>query len=356
MDGSIPPIPTKYKMRLRINMKDDSPNYVNHIALVIDESYSMLYRTNDVIKVADAQIAYLARRSQELDQETRVTIYVFSDKVRCVVYDKDVLRLPSIAKFYKANGNTALIDATIKSQKDLALTPEIYGDHAFLTFVLTDGEENCSYLKPRDLASLLEMQPDHWTVAVLVPDAKSKHEAKKLGFPADNIAIWDTTTKEGLFEAGEKIKASTDAFMAGRAKGIRGSRSIFSTGVDAVNKKTVKAMKLKPLDKTAYDLFEVNMDSQIRPFIEDRSLTYILGRGYYQLTKTESIQPQKLVAVMENKTGNIYLGREARDLVGLPPDVEVRVRPKHNPDYTIFVQSTSVNRKLIANTKLLWLY
>lgn len=337
-------------------MKDESPNYINHIALVIDGSYSMLYRSKDVIKVADDQIAYLARRSQELDQETRVTIYIFADRVRCVVYDKDVLRLPSIAKYYKADGNTALIDATIKSQKDLALTPEIYGDHSFLTFVLTDGEENCSYCNPKDLTFILESQPDHWTVAALVPDARAMHEAKKFGFPANNIAIWDTTTKDGLFEAAARIRTSIDNFMVGRTKGIRGSRSIFSTGVDAVNKKTVAAMKLKPLDDSTYDLFDVSVDCAIRPFVESKDLTYILGRGYYQITKTESIQPQKLIAVMENKSKKIYLGREARDLVGLPPDTEVRVRPKHNPDFTIFVQSTSVNRKLIHDTKFLWLH
>lgn len=336
-------------------MKPKSPNIVNHIAFVLDSSLSMTYRTADVIKVADDQIEYLARRSKELDQETRVTIYTFNDRVECVVYDKDVLRLPSIADFYRASGNTALIDATIKSQEDLALTPEIYGDHAFLTFVFTDGEENSSSASPHVLSKLLKDQPGHWTVAVLVPDAKAMFEAKRFGFPPDNIAIWDTTSKTGVLEVGEKIRTVTDAYMVARSKGVRGTRTLFSTGVDAVNKSTVKAMKLKPLDKKAFDLLYVKSKVMIRPFVESTGRTYILGRGYYQLTKTESIQPQKLVAVVENSTGKVYLGREARDLIGLPPDVEVRVRPNYNPDYTIYIQSTSVNRNLLPDTNLLWL-
>jgi hypothetical protein len=31
----------------------------------------------------------------------------------------------------------------------------------------------------------------------------------------------------------------------------------------------------------------------------------------------------------------------------------VRVKPNHNPKFTIYVQSTSVNRKLLAGTKAL---
>lgn len=130
-------------------------NYTNHIALVIDESSSMAGHAGQLIKVTDAQVAYLARRSQELDQETRVSVYMFSNTVRCLIYEKDVLRLPSIAGLYRPHGRTALIDATLKSQEDLRQTATLYGDHAFLTFVLTDGEENESRRKPAELRKWL---------------------------------------------------------------------------------------------------------------------------------------------------------------------------------------------------------
>lgn len=58
-------------------------NYINHVALVLDASSSMSRLSGKVIEVADQQIAYLARRSRELDQETRVTVYVFANKVEC---------------------------------------------------------------------------------------------------------------------------------------------------------------------------------------------------------------------------------------------------------------------------------
>lgn len=330
-------------------------NYINHIALVLDASSSMHYNARRVIEVADAQIAHLAQRSKELDQETRITVYVFADRARCVIYDKDVLRLPSIREFYNPDGMTALVDATILALDDLALTPEKYGDHAFLIYVLTDGQENASHPRNRTaLAPRLAGLPDHWTVAALVPDAVSKHEAKKFGFPADNIATWDASTGAGVVEAGATIRRATDQFMTGRASGIRGTRSVFSTSADAVNLSTIHAAALTPLPVSQYVLVPVHREGPIKEWVEECGYTYRVGSAYYQLMKTETIQAQKALAVVEKATGKVYMGAEARGVVGLP-DMTVRVKPEQNPQFDIFVQSTSVNRKLLPGTTLLLL-
>ncbi|AOW87352.1 MULTISPECIES: vWA domain-containing protein [Streptomyces] len=340
-----------------------SQNYINHVALVLDASSSMSRLSGKVVEVADEQIAYLARRSQELDQETRVTVYVFADQVECVIYDKDVLRMPSLKQMYRVGGMTALLAATLKSQRELAQTAQLYGDHSFLTFVLTDGQENASHRctdaparDPRALvdavASMIETQEDNWTLAVLVPDQMGKREAMQYGFPKDNVAIWDATSTQGLQEAGQVIQEATEKFMIGRSKGIRGSRAVFSTGADAVNKDTIKAAGLKPVDSTKYQLVPVTRDAAIRDWVVESGHTYRTGGAYYQLSKSEKVQPKKQISVLEKKTDRIYTGPEARALLGLP-DVEVRIKPDHNDEFTIFVQSTSVNRKLVPNTRLL---
>ncbi|MER7959493.1 MULTISPECIES: vWA domain-containing protein [unclassified Streptomyces] len=340
-----------------------SQNYINHVALVLDASSSMSHLRSKVVEVADQQIAYLARRSRELEQETRVTVYVFADKVECVIYDKDVLRMPSLKQLYRVGGMTALLAAALKSQRELAQTAQLYGDHSFLTFVLTDGQENASHRcpdtpskSPRELvdavAEMIRAQEDNWTLAVLVPDQMGKREAMQGGFPKDNIAIWDATSTQGLEEAGQVIQQATEKFMVGRAQGIRGSRAVFSTGAEAVNKETVKAAGLVPVDPSGYQLIPVARDAGIRDWVVECGHTYRTGGAFYQLSKSEKVQAQKKIAVLEKKTDRVYTGPEARALLGLP-DVEVRVRPDHNDDFTIFVQSTSVNRKLVANTRLL---
>lgn len=330
-------------------------NIVNHIAIGIDASGSMAYWTDEVIKIVDGQVRHLAVRSKELGQETRVTIYVFSTGVECVVYDMDVLRTPSIAEFYRPGGLTSLVDATTLALDDLAMTPEKYGDHSFLLIMATDGYENNStqWNKER-LPTQVRTLPNHWTVAVLVPDANSIHEAKKLGFPADNIAVWNSTNAAGVMEAGETIRKATDRFMDGRAQGIRGGRSVFSTGTDAVNPETIQQAGLAPLPSGSYILIPVPRDEEIRPFVQNAGHTYVTGHAYYQLSKTEKIQPQKSLVVVEKNGGKVYSGDQVRQLIGLP-NMHVSVRPDFNPLYDIYVQSTSVNRKLKAGTRLLLL-
>jgi hypothetical protein len=326
--------------------------YINHVVLVLDKSASMSRHKEELIQVADGQIEYLARRSTELDQETRVSVYAFDDRVECLVFDRDVLRLPSIRSLYHIGGNTALIDATIKSLRDLADTSTLYGDHAFLIFVLTDGQENRSYQQPSQLRTRLEHLPSNWTVGVLVPNAMGVHEAKSFGFTPDNISVWDTTSAAGVREVGETIKRATESFMQDRSRGVR-TRSLFSTGVDAVNPATVAG--LRELSPTSFHTLTVRRAGPIRDFVENppNELTYISGRAFYQLTKTETIQPQKNIAIREKATGKVFLDQRARDILGLPQGVEVRVKPEDNPLYDVFVQSTSVNRKLVPNTDVL---
>ncbi|MBX7547700.1 vWA domain-containing protein [Streptomyces sp. NPDC004232] len=340
-----------------------SQNYINHVALVLDASSSMSHLSRKVVEVADQQIAYLARRSRELDQETRVTVYVFADKVECVIYDKDVLRMPSLKQLYRVGGMTALLAAALKSQRELAQTAQLYGDHSFLTFVLTDGQENASHrcpgapaTDPRELvdavAKMMATQADNWTLAVLVPDQMGKREAMQCGFPKDNIAVWDATSTQGLEEAGQVIQEATEKFMVGRTRGIRGSRAVFSTGAEAVNKDTIKAAGLTPVNPSQYQLIAVTRDAAIRDWVIACGHTYRTGGAFYQLSKSEKVQARKQIAVLEKKTDRVYTGPAARALLGLPGE-EVRVKPDHNDDFTIFVQSTSVNRKLVPNTRLL---
>lgn len=333
-------------------------NIINHIALVLDASLSMTPFSDQLIRVADKQIQYLARRSKELDQETRITVYTFSSKdtwssqepdIRCLIYDKDVLRMPSIAGLYKPNGATPLIDATLLALNDLEQTPEKYGEHSFLVYVLTDGEENIS----RNSASTLQMKidrlPDHWTLATFVPNQIGVREAKSHGFPKDNIAVWDATSAAGINEVGERIRQATETFMVNRSKGIRSTRNLFSLNVPSVSQ--VTHTMGDGLHPGQYRIYDVDETGRIDEFVERMTgRAYKLGEAYYQLMKPETIQPQKNVAILANY--KVYEGREARHLLGLP-DEHVRVAPSSFPGYDIFVQSTSVNRKLIAGTKLL---
>lgn len=326
-------------------------NRITHVNYVLDASYSMEGHAANLVKVVDGHIQHLADRSRSLDQDIHISVYDFADDVRCLIYDRDVLRLPSIAKLYRPRGNTALIDATLQSLEELAQTAQIHGEHAFLTFVVTDGQENRSRRRSAELRTKLSALAANWTVACLVPDAVGKDDAMAYGFAPDNIAIWNPSGLRGVEEAGVVMAEATDNFLDNRANGVVGTRSLFSTGIDAVNITTVRST-LDLLDPNSYQVLPVPRDTDIKAFFAGHPMAFRQGANYYQFTKRETIQASKKVVVREKATGRFYGGQHARDLLGLQLN-DIRDTPGYNPEYDVFVQSTSPNRKLIGGTDLL---
>jgi hypothetical protein len=355
---------------------------INHVAFVIDESSSMREHKSAVISVFDSQVKYLAQLSQEMGQEVRVSVYLFSDasRVRNVIFDIDVLRLPSLHGRYEPSGWTALLDAVILSQEDLGKTFTKYGDHAFLTFVITDGLENRSAISaPRTLASILAGQDDRWTLGILVPDKNGKQVAQRYGFPEGNIAIWEIDSATGFAKAGEQVTDAVSTYMTQRATGTRGSSTLFVGGAK-INDQAVAAANLTALDPSKFMLIPVAVGSsspveikmakkgrskanpdgipcvEIDEFVRATGRPYALGQGYYQLTLSEKITSAKGIIVVHKKTAKVYAGADARKLLGIT-DATTRIRPNTSEasDYDIYVQSTSLNRLLPLGTMLLLL-
>jgi len=336
-----------------VNEVKRAQNYINHVAIVLDASGSMSRLERKIVQVTDGLVSHLAQRSKEMNQETRITVYTFDDTARCVFYDMDALRLPSLSGHYRLGGRTALVDATTLALDDLAMTPEKYGDHSFLLYVITDGQENASsYEQRRALPWKLASLPSHWTVAGLVPDARGVHEAKQWGFAKDNIAVWDATSEHGVEEAGKVITASVDQYMTGRASGIRGTKSVFSTDASVLNAQSVAAANLTPVDPGTFVLVPVYHEMPISEFVEKAGYQFKVGTCYYQLNKSEKIHAQKDLMIRNKQTGQVFAGERVRDVIGLPR-VTQNVSPRFNPDWEVFPQSTSLNRKLIPGTSLL---
>jgi hypothetical protein len=112
------------------------------------------------------------------------------------------------------------------------------------------------------------------------------------------------------------------------------------------------------MDAGKYVLIPVDQQTSIRDFVTRAGHQYRTGCAFYELSKREKIQANKQIAVAEKDpvtgrtTGKVFSGPAARQLLGLP-QTEVTVTPGSNAAYTVFVQSTSVNRKLVPGTKLL---
>jgi hypothetical protein len=374
----------------------------SHFFLLLDASSSLLNynprqqreyiegsNAEKLIQVVDAEILRLAGLADlhEPDPETgrpqeiRVSIAQFATKgeYRMLIWDMDPRTLPSVKELYKPHGNTAMLEAVNLALADLKKIFEGYGDYAHLLYLFTDGEENDSdrrtygyrastygqktqqELMRENLASL----PDNVTVAAFVPsDPRHRFldQAVQFGLPRSNVKEWDVTSADGVFEVGRSVAQASTTWMDNRAKGIRATRTLFSTGADAVNETTIAEAvaegELEALAADKYVMLPVLQDAEIRPRVEahklknGRHLTYTKGCAFYQLSKTEEIQASKELMIVEKDTNKVFAGPGVRGMLGLETRTR-SVKPNHNPKYWIFVQSKSVNRKLIAGTQLL---
>jgi len=329
--------------------------YINHVAIVIDESSSMSHLKDRVVEQVDNQVKHLATRSKELGQETRVSLYLFNCDARCIVYDMDVLRLPSLRDIYAPSGMTALVDASLLALSDLGKMPELYADHAFLVYVITDGGENNSRSSKAGLFSTVSRLPENYTVATFVPNAEGHRMAVALGFPAGNISIWDASSKAGLDKAADVLKQSTDNYMTMRAKGVRSTKNLFVAQVAA--KRTEVVQKLKPVTNP-YTCWRntKNQATPIKDFVEKHTgQAYMVGSAFYQLVKTETIQSHKRICLRTIPDGRLLSGSldEVRKVLCLPTGGDIKVTPGDFKDFQVFVESTSVNRNVVPGQEVL---
>ncbi len=114
-----------------------------------------------------------------------------------------------------------------------------------------------------------------------------------------------------------------------------------------------KSVDLEAVHPSRFQLLHVDSDTSIKDFVVSTGATFKLGHGFYQLTKRELIQERKEVVLVNNK-GDMFSGNKARELIGLPYGERGNVTPNKALAYDVFVQSTSVNRKLLGKTKFLY--
>ncbi|OGL94709.1 hypothetical protein A2348_03200 [Candidatus Uhrbacteria bacterium RIFOXYB12_FULL_58_10] len=111
---------------------------------------------------------------------------------------------------------------------------------------------------------------------------------------------------------------------------------------------------LVPVPAGRFQVLKVDLDTPIKQFVLAQGLAFKQGRGFYEFTKPETVQDYKEVVLMDRATGDMFTGSEARAMIGLPAGVNARIRPSALTEFRVFVQSTSVNRKLVGGAGFLY--
>jgi hypothetical protein len=156
----------------------------------------------------------------------------------------------------------------------------------------------------------------------------------------------------------EKIVAYESEIVAER-KMTRSLSAIFdkllkrdpNTGVYA-------AVDARATDPARFQRIHVEKDQPIKELVQSNGLVFKIGRGFYEFTKRETIQASKEVIILDRESGDMFEGEAAREVLGLPHGSRINLNPRDagfdTNKYTVFVQSTSANRKLIGGTTFLY--
>lgn len=331
-----------------------------YVGFVRDHSRSMQGITRGAAKDYNTNLKAVQDAAKETGLDTILTVVkcgVGSDaRVVREVVNSNVFVVEQLGlNAYEASGSgTPLFDSVNETISLMQQVPDANEkDVTFLVMVTTDGQENRSSYgaKERMLENFKKLQAtDRWTFVFRVPRG-DKHVLRSFGVPEGNILEWDQT--EAGVEASSQITASAvSSYFTGVSRGIQ-STGKFYANLDHVSQTQVKKT-LTDVSKNinCYIKVESWHPVVIKEFAEKLMNGFLQGCIYYQLTKAEKVQANKKIVIRNQVNGHYYAGKEARDLLGLP-DYEVKVYPGQLSDYDVFVQSTSLNRKLVVGTWVL---
>lgn len=334
----------------------------NYLGISRDHSGSMSSITAGAARDYNAIIAAVQTAALEQNQDTIVSVVrCGSMDTRAPVVEREVVNSsvaalsPMAENSYRAMASgTPLWDSVGELIELFEAAPDAADpDVTFLIAVITDGEENASkkWTARQLAAKITQLQAtDRWTFTFRVPRGYGKRFSQ-YGFAEGNILEWDTTSK-GIAVATQATTQALSTYYSGLSRGIKSTNKFYTNIAEVSQAEVVSAL----VDiSSEVSLWEVQADSAIRPFVE--SVTggpMIRGSAFYQLTKTEDeVQDYKQIAIRDRTTGHIYTGAPARQMLALPTFGTVRVAPGDHGNYDIYIQSTSVNRKLPAGTKVL---
>lgn len=328
------------------------------VVFVLDRSGSMLPLIGQARRNLQQQVDALRAAAGPSD-EYRVTIVCFDTRVTRSLVAQDVLGLGSVEHLYLVpSGMTAMNDAIMEATSNHA---SLETDRAVLVSIVTDGGENASTTSARDVYRRIAdlTATGRYTFAYAGPRGSESYAAS-IGVPAGNVTTWEQTL-EGIQTLGATSRGSVATFTATRSIGVMSTNSYYAQPVvsnpqDFAGRLGSQLNKLDPKDFRVERVMDTD-PLVIQRFAEAKLGGFRKGKVYYQLTESEKVQDYKGIVIQDTATGAFYAGRDAAaKLLGIPNfSGTVRIRPGDLGEFKVFVQSTSVNRRLVPGTAVVCL-
>lgn len=292
-----------------------------NVVILLDNSASMHPFASQVPSVLKDAI-------ENLGAKDRITLHRFGYGVN----DPDFVNLTKSKigdiNYWPNEGRTGIYKAIAK-----------IGPINGLVLLITDGDDNIGGLYEAKKAIADGYANDNYTIGVMCP--RHMVEAMRLTLGIDNVTGWDTVE-----DMREGTQCATRTYSASTGQTIRSG--LFGVSVKA------KDVKRELVEISKPKMCGVPKEQDISGFVTDWRGSYAKGEYFYQLTKKELVQEYKKIVFWNKKTNKWYTGTisECRKVLGLPDGARVRVEPESLGNFLVFIQSTSMNRKLVRGTTL----
>ena len=331
-----------------------------HVAFCIDESGSVSRIVKPLIDAYNSNVIGIRDAVLDEGQEASMTALAFGDRVlkHRILYSGMQVQTVQPLKYgdLRPTGMTPLFDSVYRAVQKLSELDDGKPDTTFVVNVVTDGQENDSRDPgvPATLKLIKEKtHTDRWTFTFLVPNGYRQSFANKFSLPVGNVQEWDASTAQGTEEAFIVNTRAFTGYFTAKSAGQRATKSFYSDLGDLTVRKARTALSeitnqvefIRPRDV-----------GQIRDVVINAGFPWIKGAAFYQLVKTEKkVQPYKMVALRVKTSGKVYCGEDAREMLGIGgATTTVRLVPGDHGKFDVFIQSTSVNRKIPSGTEVLY--
>lgn len=334
----------------------------NYLTLITDNSGSMRSLAQAAMQDFNAQLETIQIAAKNTNQDTIVSHLTIGEgsrpSVGRVVINSNVHVLKPLTHYPADAGGTPMIAATFEAIKLLESVPDAADpDVSFLVMVTTDGYETESRHRGRELATKIRQlqATDRWTFVFRVPANGGARELATLGITGVNIYEWELSTRGVQTSTQANTEAFTEYFT-NRSTGMRSTTKFYANLTDVSFEDLQKELVDISAQVQFYPVTAVDDQALIRPFVEAKTgAAMARGGAFYQLNRTEpKVQANKRIAIRDKTTGTVFAGDAARQMLALPTIGTVRLAPDELGDYDVFIQSTSVNRKLDKGTELMY--
>ena len=333
-----------------------------YIGISRDHSGSMYSLAKAALKDYNDTLQLLKSASQSSKQDTILSVVTCGSgrnpTVGVEVHNQPIDLVQPISTYTAQAVGTPLFDSVGALISTFEATPDINNpDASFLVLAITDGEENYSksWYSSTLTKKIKELQAtDRWTFVFRVPPGYGR-QLMKLGIPEGNIFEWDQSER-GVQESTVATKEAFENYYSGLQTGVK-STTRFFTNLQNISVEEIKNSLVEVTNQV--QIWHVDTAAEgnnIREYCRHK-LGHEMKKGaaFYQLIKPErEVQDYKKIIIRDKTTSLLYAGKEVRKMLGLPEYGTIKITPGDHGNYEIFIQSTSVNRKLPVGTTLVY--